>query len=205
MNIEVTGLGKKFQRNWIFRNLDYHFQSSKSYAVTGHNGSGKSTFLQVLVGFIPANEGDVAFKKDDAVITPEESIIHFDIITPYLELVEEFTLDEFLNFHFKFKSLKTGFSIDDFVEKIYLTKDRDKEIKYYSSGMKQRLKLGLGLFSKSSVLLLDEPTTNLDEQGTQWYLENIKEVLNEKLVIISSNQKHEYEFCVEVINIPDYK
>jgi len=205
MNIEVTGLGKKFQRNWIFRNLDYQFDSAKSYAITGHNGSGKSTFLQVLIGFIPSNEGLVTFKEGDSAIPVEDTIAHFDIITPYLELVEEFTLDEFLKFHFKFKSLQAGLTINDFVERVYLTDDRAKEIKYYSSGMKQRLKLGLGLFSKSKVLLLDEPTTNLDEQGTQWYLDNIKHVLNEKTVLISSNQKHEYDFCNELINIPDYK
>ena len=205
MDIEVTGLGKKFQKNWIFRNLDYQFQEPKSYAITGHNGSGKSTFLQVLIGFIPANEGTSTFKQADKIIAAEETFTHFDIITPYLELVEEFTLDEFLTFHFKFKSLQVGLSLDEFVDKVYLTEDRDKEIRYFSSGMKQRLKLGLGFFSNSAILLLDEPTTNLDERGTQWYLTHIKEVLTNKLVIISSNQKHEYEFCDEQIHIPDYR
>ncbi len=205
MEIEATGLGKKFQKNWIFRDLNYQFNASNSYAVTGHNGSGKSTFLQVLIGFVPPNEGQTIFKLNGEILPTEKLVEHFDIVTPYLELVEEFTLEEFLKFHFKFKSLKDQISIDSFIEKIYLEKDRDKEIKFFSSGMKQRLKLGLGFFSNSELLLLDEPTTNLDEKGTEWYLENVKDVIQNKLVLISSNQKHEYEFCNEVIHIPDFK
>ena len=159
----------------------------------------------MLIGFIPANEGTIIFGKDGYQTTEDLLYQHYDIITPYLELIEEFTLMEFLKFHFSFKSLKVGCSIDDFVDKVYLTEDKDKEIKYFSSGMKQRLKLGLGFFSNSSLLLLDEPTSNLDEKGTKWYLDNVKEGLQNKLVIISSNQKNEYNFCDEIIHVPDFK
>ena len=88
---------------------------------------------------------------------------------------------------------------------MYLEKDADKLISNFSSGMKQRLKLGLAFFSESSIAFLDEPTSNLDEKGVNWYLENVREILNKKLVFISSNQKHEYDFCSELIHIPDHK
>ena len=205
MRIEVRGLGKKFQKNWIFRNLDHEFNAQNTYAITGHNGSGKSTFLQVLIGFVPANEGQVKFYHDQEEIALDSQHLHFDVITPYLELIEEFTLKEFLQFHFKFKTLRKGLSLEHFIQKTYLEDDLDKEIRYFSSGMKQRLKLGLGFFSNCGILLLDEPTTNLDTKSTNWYLEHVEEVSREKLVLISSNQKHEYEFCDEIIHIPDYK
>lgn len=205
MNIEVKGLGKKFGKEWIFRNLDFSFQSDKSYAVTGSNGSGKSTFLQVICGFIPSSEGSIAYSTNVQSIEVEQLYQHIDIITPYLELIEELTLEEFLKFHFNFKSLQEGIGIDDFLELIYLQNDKGKLISHFSSGMKQRLKLGLGFFSKSEICFLDEPTTNLDEKGISWYLENVKRVLDKKLLIISSNQRHEYDFCDENVSIMDFK
>ncbi|MFY0591217.1 ABC transporter ATP-binding protein [Roseivirga sp.] len=205
MKIEVKNLGKKFNKEWIFRHLNTEFNENESYAITGGNGSGKSTFIQTIIGFIPSNEGSIVFTNNEIEIPEDRVFQHLDIITPYLELIEEFTLEEFLAFHFKFKSLEEGLTIDDFIEKVYLGSDKKKQIKNYSSGMKQRLKLGLGFFSQSKVCLLDEPTTNLDEFGIAWYLENVKSLLGKKLLIISSNQKKEYEFCDKVLHIADYK
>jgi len=205
MKIEVKDLGKKFNKEWIFRHLNTVFENKQAYAVTGPNGSGKSTFIQALIGFIPSNEGTIVFENDGQVIPEDQVFQHLDIITPYLELIEEFTLDEFLSFHFKFKALKEGYSLNDFVDKLYLQADRGKEIKNYSSGMKQRLKLGLGFFSHSKICLLDEPTTNLDEKGIAWYLENVNSLLGKKLLIISSNQKNEYDFCEKTLDLGDYK
>lgn len=205
MRIEVENLGKKYAKEWIFRKLDMQFDSQFSYAITGPNGSGKSTLLQTLTGVFLPTEGTVSYFKEDENILEEDFYKHLDIVTPYLELIEEFTLDEFLKFHFKFKRLSEGVSIDDFVQHVYLEKDRDKQLQNFSSGMKQRLKLGLAFYSQSPICFLDEPTSNLDEQGTDWYLTHVKRALDKKLVIISSNQKHEYDFCDKVINIPDFK
>ncbi|HEY9116955.1 MAG TPA: ATP-binding cassette domain-containing protein, partial [Roseivirga sp.] len=138
-------------------------------------------------------------------IEPDQFHKFFDISTPYLELIEEFTLQEFLDFHFKFKKLRLGITLNDFLELVYLQDDKSKQIKNFSSGMKQRLKLGLCFYSQSEVCLLDEPTTNLDETGIEWYRNSIKTILNEKLVLVSSNQRHEYDFCEQNIHIPDFK
>lgn len=205
MKIEVKDLGKKFNKEWIFRHLNTTFEDKYSYAITGPNGSGKSTFIQVLTGFIPSNEGTITYENNRSLIPDDAIFKTLDIITPYLELIEEFTLDEFLAFHFKFKTLQEGCSLDDFVKKVYLESDRNKQIKNYSSGMKQRLKLGLGFFSQSAICFLDEPTTNLDEHGISWYLEHVKLQLGKKMLLISSNQKQEYDFCDKVLHIADYK
>tara|TARA_R110001592_G_C12939464_1_gene730274 strand:- start:107 stop:724 length:618 start_codon:yes stop_codon:yes gene_type:complete len=205
MRIEVENLGKKYAKEWIFRKLDMEFDSKFSYAITGPNGSGKSTLLQILTGVFLPTEGTISFFQGDKAILEEDFYKHLDIVTPYLELIEEFTLDEFLKFHFKFKQLSEGVSIDDFIQHVYLEKDRDKQLQNFSSGMKQRLKLGLAFYSQSPICFLDEPTSNLDEQGTAWYLTHVKKALDKKLVIISSNQKYEYDFCDKVVSIPDFK
>ncbi|WP_323757396.1 ABC transporter ATP-binding protein [Roseivirga sp.] len=205
MRIEVENLGKKYAREWIFRKLDMEFDSQFSYAITGPNGSGKSTLLQILTGVFLPTEGIISYFKRDETILEEDFYKHLDIVTPYLELIEEFTLDEFLKFHFQFKQLSEGVSIDDFIQHVYLEKDRDKQLQNFSSGMKQRLKLGLAFYSQSPICFLDEPTSNLDAQGIAWYLTHVKKALDKKLVIISSNQKYEYDFCDKVVSIPDFK
>jgi len=205
MRIEVTDLGKKFNRQWIFRHLDYTFDSGLSYAITGPNGSGKSTLLQILTGFFPPTNGTISYTLDNSKTINEEGFYeHIDIVTPYMELIEEFTLNEFLEFHFKFKKLKVGYTLSEVVNKLYLNEDCDKPVKNFSSGMKQRLKLGTAFFSQSPICFLDEPTSNLDKKGVAWYLENVKEAIENKLVIISSNQTYEYEFCDRIVNVPDF-
>ncbi len=206
MRISVRELGKKYGKQWIFRNLDFDFDSSASYAITGPNGSGKSTLLQLLTGIFPPTKGKIAYQDEHSETIEEESFYqYFDVVTPYLELIEEFTLQEFLEFHFKFKTPKVGLSIEEVVTKMYLTDDKNKFIKNFSSGMKQRLKLGIAFYSQSPVCFLDEPTSNLDEKGVAWYKNHVKEALKEKLVIISSNQKYEYDFCDKIIHIPNFK
>ena len=206
MQIEVKGLGKKYNKQWVFRHLDYKFDSNASYAITGPNGSGKSTLLQILTGFFPPSEGTISYKRPNSEVIKEDDFYnHLDIVTPYLELIEEFTLQEFIEFHFKFKKIKVGLSLDEVVYKMYLDEDRSKLIGNFSSGMKQRLKLGIAFFSQSPICFLDEPSSNLDKKGVAWYLDNVKEAINDKLVIISSNQAHEYDFCDHVLNIPDFK
>lgn len=206
MQIQVRGLGKKYNKQWVFRHLDYDFDSNASYAITGPNGSGKSTLIQILTGFFPPTEGTIQYKgKNAELIKEEEFFNHIDIVTPYLELIEEFTLNEFLEFHFKFKSLRVGFSLEEVVNRMYLGEDLEKPVKNFSSGMKQRLKLGIAFFSESPICFLDEPSSNLDEKGVAWYLENVKEAIKEKLVIISSNQTFEHEFCNHILKIPNFK
>ena len=207
MDIQVEALGKKFFREWIFRNMDYHFQSGKSYAITGPNGSGKSTLLKTLSGSLPASEGTIAYKgRNGSAISPDLWPRHIAFAAPYLELIEEFTLKELLQFHFSFKRTADDiFSTSALAEKMYLQDSLHKQIKYFSSGMKQRLKLGLAFFTKSDILFLDEPTSNLDFRGIDWYIAQIEEVKKGRLLIICSNQPNEYSFCDFVLDISSFK
>ncbi|WP_341224767.1 ABC transporter ATP-binding protein [uncultured Arcticibacterium sp.] len=205
MDIKLENIGKKFSNEWIFKNLSFTFKGGKKYAVTGFNGSGKSTLLQVTSGLVPANLGKIQYRKNGENI-PEDTVYkHVYITAPYIELIEEYTLSEAIDFHVKFKPFKKRMNKEDFLALIYMEKEANKLIKQFSSGMKQRLKLGLAFCSESDAIFLDEPTTNLDEQGIQWYLAMVSKLEPTKLVIISSNDDREYGFCDEVLAVNDYK
>ncbi|MFN8355719.1 MAG: ATP-binding cassette domain-containing protein [Spirosomataceae bacterium] len=205
MQIEVASLGKKFNRDWIFRRLSYTFQLGESYTLVGPNGSGKSTLLQVIAGAIPATEGQLRYTEDGTEIQDSAIFRKLAMAAPYLELIEEFTLVEAVQFHRQFKPLQHNLSPTDFAETIGLADARHKQIRNFSSGMKQRLKLGLAFWSAVPILLLDEPTSNLDHHGVDWYLAQIETHITNRLVIICSNQPHEYRFCSNLINLQALK
>jgi len=203
MQITLTNTGKRFNREWIFRGFNHAFTAPKKYAITGPNGSGKSTLLQVISGSLTHSEGTVQFSNAQAVTETEEHYKYIAIAAPYLELIEEMTANEFLAFHTQFKPMSIAAS--EALQLTNLSNAANKQIRYYSSGMKQRLKLAQAFFSTAPVLLLDEPTTNLDREGVELYLHLVNNYTAGKMVIISSNVTEEYQFCDEVIAIRNYK
>lgn len=206
MDVYIRDLGKKFQKHWIFSHINYEFKAGNAYAITGPNGSGKSTLLQILTGFLPASKGEVVYTdKDGKTVGPEDYFKHIAFTSPYMELIEEFTLEEMIAFHFKFKKTIDGLNSNDLIDRMFLNDARHKRIKVFSSGMKQRVKLGLAFFSDTPLLFLDEPTTNLDEKGRIWYEKEIENIDKNRLLLVSSNIKREYNFCENVLNLENYK
>jgi len=205
MNIKLTNLGKRYNREWIFRNLTYQFDINKQYAITGPNGSGKSTLLQVIAGSAVHNEGEIMYRQQDVKIEPEKVYEKMSLSAPYLDLVEEMTLTEFLQFHHKMKGWLPPLDSERIISLLRLEKSAHKQLRYFSSGMKQRVKLAQAVFSNVPVLLLDEPATNLDEEGMQLYKDLIGTYCRNRLVIISSNDKDEYSFCTDSIDMLNYK
>lgn len=212
MNIRLQNAGKRFNRDWIFRNFSYCFEAGKTYAITGPNGSGKSTLLQVIGGNMQVSEGaidysnlNVDFGSAESKNIAESFFNYISIAAPYLETVEEMTAIEFFHFHTSFKPFLPSMTVENAIEVIGLEKAAGKQIRYYSSGMKQRIKLAQAIFSDCPVLLLDEPCTNLDTTGYELYHRLINEFCKDKLVIVSSNDINEYDFCKQVIAITDYK
>jgi ABC-type multidrug transport system ATPase subunit len=205
MKITLQNIGRRFNRDWIFRNIDYTFTGGETYAILGPNGSGKSTLLQVLNGSLAPSTGSINYLMDDKPVEVEAIFNQLTLAAPYLELIEEFTLDEMANFHFKFKPYRQGMDKEAVINLLALEGGRNKLIKYFSSGMKQRLKLALAFCSDTPMLMLDEPTSNLDKQGVDWYLNLVQQFAADRLTIICSNQEHEYSFCRHQLNISDYK
>lgn len=205
MKISLTDAGKRFNRDWIFRHLTYEFSAGQSYAIIGPNGSGKSTLLQLLSGSMLINEGSAQWVIDNRQLANEDVYKYVSICAPYLELVEEMTLTEFLAFHSGFKPFLSSITSKKIISILGLEDAVDKQIRNYSSGMKQRVKLAQAIFSDVPVILLDEPCTNLDAAGIQLYQNLIAEYCSNRMVIVSSNDEIEYSFCKERLNIKDYK
>jgi len=205
ISITLNKVGRRFNRDWIFRGIDYTFTSGESYAILGPNGSGKSTLLQVLNGSLSPSTGDISFLNNETKIDIETVFNYLSLAAPYLELIEEFSLEEVIDFHFKFKPYKAGISKESLIELLSLPGSKSKLVRYFSSGMKQRLKLALAFCSDTPMLMLDEPTSNLDTQGVDWYLSLVERFAEGRLTIVCSNQQHEYSFCRHCLSIADYK
>ena len=204
MTISLQDVGRRFNQEWIFRGLDYTFSSDGKYAVLGPNGSGKSTLLSVLLGNLGPSEGKVIY-ENGAVVPVEHIYKYISFAAPYLDLIEEFTLQETIDFHFKFKRFYGGMDAAAVLELLGLSKSQDKALKYFSSGMKQRTKLVLACCADTPLLFLDEPTSNLDKQGLAWYLELIERFARNRMLVIGSNQEVEYSFCNHFVQLTDYK
>lgn len=205
MKIKLKGAGRRFNQEWIFRNLDYEFEDGGRYAVLGPNGSGKSTLLSVLLGSLEPSEGTISWSDGQADLPAEKIYRQISMAAPYLDLVEEFTLRETIDFHFRFKQFYPGMDAALLMERLGLSASGDKALKYFSSGMKQRTKLALACCTDSPLLFLDEPTSNLDQQGVAWYQGLIRDFTAGKLVLVGSNQETEYAFCNHFVRITDYK
>jgi ABC-type multidrug transport system ATPase subunit len=205
MKITLENIGRRFNREWIFSKVDYEFATGGRYAILGANGSGKSTLLQVIAGSLSPSEGQISYSDDEKTIDVEHIFQHISLAAPYLELIEELTLTELAEFHFRFKKHLPGTDIKTLIELLGFEKARSKPLRNFSSGMKQRVKLALALCSDTPILLLDEPTANLDKQGIRWYLELVELFSANRLVIVCSNQEHEYQFCDDYIQLKNYK
>ena len=201
MKITVINAGKRFNREWIFRNQHLELNQGTHYAITGYNGSGKSTFLQSLAGALYINEGEISYSSENQKINENEQYNYFSICAPYMELIEEMTAVEFLHYHQSFKPFIHDISPVGILEEIGLSKAKDKQIRYYSSGMKQRVKLAQAFFTNTPILFLDEPCTNLDQLGIDLYKHLIQGYCKDKLVVISSNDKTEYASCSQEIKM----
>jgi len=207
VQIEAQGLGRRYGRQWIFKNLSHDFRPGTATAVLGPNGAGKSTLLSILAGQLLPTAGEVRYQLGGRPLPVAEVPRQLAYCAPYLDLPEDFTLLELLAFHTRLKPLRTGVSVADLVDIMYLQKARHQPVREFSSGMKQRLKLGLALYAAAPLLLLDEPTTNLDATGAAWYLEHVARVRQDanRLVIVSSNVPAEYAFCEAQVRITDFQ
>jgi ABC-type multidrug transport system ATPase subunit len=202
--IQLENIGKKFGREWIFKNVNHSLSGADKVVILGGNGSGKSTLLKIISGFLSPSEGKISYTKNNHIINVNDVFQHVSYAAPYVDVYDHYTLQELINFYQKLKPLKPIQT--SFEEAFQLEGVNDKLIKNYSSGMRQRVKLGLAILSDCPLLLLDEPTSNLDEKGKRWYASMIEKHASEKLIVVASNsQQDEYFFCQQQIEVESFK
>ena len=203
--ISAKDLGKRFNRDWIFRGLNAEFETGKMYAVTGPNGSGKSTLLQVLWGQVPQTAGSLAYSVNGARIESEQIYENIAVAAPYMDLIDEFTLEEQFQFHFKLKKTRGGSGISEILRMGNLAGGEHKFIGNFSSGLKQRIKLCLAFYTDCPVLFLDEPGTNLDAKAFEWYRQELANIARDRVVIVASNNPTEYPTDSVTLHLPSFK
>lgn len=206
MDILVDKISKRYRMEWIFKQFSYHFEQGKAYAILGRNGSGKSTLMQILSGYLSPSKGKISFLDGTKKVDKELVYKNVSFAGPYIDLIEEFSFPELLKFHSQFKEMQL--SSKEIKELLAFPKAAyGKPLKLFSSGMLQRVKLLLAICSTTPILLLDEPTITLDQQGVDWYQDLVNQYgkTTDRLLIIASNAEQDYESCDEKILITDYK
>jgi ABC-type multidrug transport system ATPase subunit len=206
IKIQAQNVGKKFGKEWIFKNINLEFQAQDKIVILGGNGSGKTTLLQVISGFVSPNQGEINYFSNNKKIEPENIKNYISLAAPYFQLIEEFTLEEIINHLRPFKPFQKNLSTTEIIDVLELEHAKHKLVKQFSSGMKQRLRLGLAILADAPILLLDEPCSNLDKQAIAWYQSLISQFAIHKTIIVCSNSIHEeYEFCNKELDLKNFK
>lgn len=206
MEITLDNIGKRYQREWIFRKVSLSLVQNDRIAILGSNGSGKSTLLQIFSGYLTPSEGKIIWKQNDQMIGVQDVYKQVALATPYMTLYEDFTLRENIQFFSSFKSFKNNLNLLEVADKMGLLAQIDKPLKFYSSGMKQRVKLGLAIMSDTKVLLLDEPSSHLDANAILWYQKLVEEFSLDRIICVASNKEEtETLFCNKQLEVADFK
>ena len=204
--IVLEDIAKRYAREWIFRGVNLELTKGRSYVILGSNGSGKSTLLQVIASYLTPTKGKLHYYEGAREIPIEQVYHQLSVASPYMELIEEFTLREYLQFHSRLKAFYADMTVDEVIKVLELEQAGDKQLSNYSSGMKQRVKLGTAILTQSDLLLLDEPTSNFDAKAITWYRDLVQQYRKERILLICSNHiAAEYDFCEQEIVMEDYK
>ncbi len=206
MNITLKNIGKRFQKEWIFQGIETTFHQNDKVAILGNNGSGKSTLLQIISGYLTPSEGSISWTNRNQKIGVAEVYRSVSLATPYMAVYDEFTLKENYEFFTAFKSLQRISSATEFAEEVGLGHALNKPLKEFSSGMRQRVKLGLAIIADSDFLLLDEPSSHLDAKAIDWYNQLVQKYAADRIIFVASNKEEsEIPFCNRRIDILDFK
>jgi len=205
VTLSLLNIAKKFNNDWVFQNVNYQFEIPGAYVINGANGSGKSTLLKIISSYLSPSEGELKLRITSKAISIENWPKHIAYVAPYYELIEDMFLEEFVAFYIQFKPLKNYISKNDLIKIAYLEDAKGKQIKHFSSGMKQRLKLALAWLSDTEIVLLDEPCSNLDAKGVDWYKSLATKYAENRLVIVCSNNLNdEFSFCKKSLDIENF-
>ena len=205
-SLQAQSVSKFFGRRLIFKGIDFNWSENGVYGVSGPNGSGKSTIVKIIAGLISASEGKIIHKLNNEEIIPEKLHNHIGFVSPYLILYEEFSAWENLNIFAKIRSIEFNENkISELLDKLKILHRKDDLVKTYSSGMKQRLKFVFALMHSPELIIFDEPTSNLDDEGKETVYSLVKEESKNSVVVLASNEKTDLGYCNEILYLEKYK
>ncbi len=205
-SIQSQNLSKLFGRRLIFKDINFNWADKGIFGISGPNGSGKSTLVKIVAGLIACSSGKISHKNSSGEIIPEKLHNHIGFVSPYLVLYEEFSAWENLKIFAKIRGVDFNEKKVTYYLTQFLLENRKNDlVKTYSSGMKQRLKFIFALMHSPEVLIFDEPTSNLDEEGKKVVYSIIKSESENSIVIIASNEERDLELCQEKILLENFK
>ncbi len=201
MDLSIQKLTKAYNRKTIFKELTFHVRSGSRFAITGPNGSGKSTLLKILSGGALPSSGNIIYTHNTNNISSEDIFRYVHFVAPYNTVIEELSLAELFHLHQRLGLLRQFDRFEDWSSRLDYTFIPTQQIKMFSSGMKQRVKLGLALLDDRSLIFLDEPGSNLDVRGKEWLAVLIKGMDATKTIIIASNDPAEIVLCQDTFDL----
>ena len=204
MEIKLGQLGKRFGYRWIFKDINYRFSGNSIYGIRGNNGTGKSTLLKIIAGLLSPSKGEIAYQQSGKKVPRNKLYQHLAMAAPYFDLLEELSLKDFFSFYLKSSPNDDAQMLTTWIERSELKMHQHKLLKHYSSGMKQRVKLCAALMSQRSLVLLDEPSTNLDTNSIDWFHELMKDYGKDKTILLASNEQSDFSQITNFIDIGDY-
>lgn len=199
--IRAASISKRYTYRWVLKDISCDFSSGKVWGISGNNGSGKSTLIKILSGYLSPSGGSVTYRAGDDDVRGDKVYQYMSLVAPYTDIVNEFTLNEMFDFHKKFKPMRENLTFREFEELIHLTGHNDKPLSHFSSGMKQKINLALALLSDTPFLLLDEPSSFLDEYARQWFAGLLRAHWEGRVVVIASNDPTDLSLCSEIIRL----
>jgi len=202
ISLQVNNLTKYFGQRKVFKDLSFIVEDNSCLVVIGKNGSGKTTLLKILAGLYSPNEGEIKYNLGGKTIKKDQTKKFLSLVAPDLNLYDELTALENLKFLSKIQSL--SFGEDDLLKKIHDAglKGRENDlVGSFSSGMKQKLKYVFALLNQPKFLLLDEPSSNLDEDGIAYLERRISEQKKRGILILATNNKKETEYGEKILSL----
>ena len=187
LQVELSDIAKRFRKEWIFQGITTILTHHSAVSILGSNGSGKSTLAQIIAGYITPTHGTIAWKNNGIRIPRERLFEHVAICSPAIQLWEDLTLKENVELFLQFKNMQGCADHREFSRIVQLEKHANHALKTYSSGMKQRVKLGLSILSDTQLLILDEPCSHLDNAAVQWYQNLLENNSRNRLIVVASN------------------
>lgn len=205
--IQLDNIAKRYQQHWIFKNVHLSFNAGGHYALLGANGSGKSTLLRCIIGVQTINKGSVTYEIAGKVIPNDKIYTHIAYCAPGMDIIQEMTLIEFLQFHFQFKKRIDNISYKMMIAEAGLEGNEQKLIMDFSSGMLQRVKLMQAFYADTAIICLDEPCSNLDQKGYELYHYWIDTYVTprNRTLIVATNDQAEHTTQMQLIDVAQFK
>jgi ABC-type multidrug transport system ATPase subunit len=200
-SIALEEISKRYAYQKIIADFNYRFTSDKVYGISGYNGSGKSTLIKMLSGYLSPSLGKITYTIHGQIVTTSHIFRSISLTAPYTDLVQEYELKELYDFHMTFKSWREDLTFTAFLERLEMPKTQGKSIGQFSSGMKQKIQLALSIWADTPILLLDEPTSFLDEKARAWFVHQLTTYKKDRIVIIASNDLFDLRLCDETVHL----